>query len=85
MYCVHETYHSTVIFKILVHPCQVRFCEEVEEFLTSSREEEDRRGQWEELARDRCRFARRCQEAEQSIAYCLEPRHRTLVYRRLHS
>ncbi|KAG7281588.1 hypothetical protein CRUP_010063 [Coryphaenoides rupestris] len=64
---------------------KVRFCEEVEEFLTSSREEEDRRGQWEELARDRCRFGRRCQEVEQSIAYCLEPRHRTLVYCRLHS
>uniref|UniRef100_A0A3Q3WQM6 Protein phosphatase 1 regulatory subunit 15A/B C-terminal domain-containing protein n=1 Tax=Mola mola TaxID=94237 RepID=A0A3Q3WQM6_MOLML len=46
-------------------------------------EEEDRRGPWEELARDRCRFLRRCQEVEQSIAYCLQPQHRRQVYRRL--
>ncbi|XP_056462027.1 uncharacterized protein LOC130401991 [Gadus chalcogrammus] len=59
---------------------KVRFCEEVEEFVTSSREEEDRRGQWEELARDRCRFWRRCLDVEQSIAYCLEPEHRSLVF-----
>ncbi|XP_071396596.1 protein phosphatase 1 regulatory subunit 15B-like [Centroberyx affinis] len=60
---------------------KVRFCEEVEEFFAScGEEEEDRRGPWEELARDRCRFLRRCQEVEQSIAYCLQPRHRNLVY-----
>ncbi|CAL8340790.1 unnamed protein product [Lota lota] len=61
---------------------KVRFREEVEEFPTSSREEEDRRGQWEELARDRCRFWRRCLDVEQSIAHCLEPRHRARVYQR---
>lgn len=64
--------------------CQVRFCDHVEEFFTScGEEEEDRHGPWEELARDRCRFLRRCQEVEQSIAYCLQPQHRSLVYRRL--
>ncbi|XP_040015420.1 histone H3.v1 [Xiphias gladius] len=63
---------------------KVRFCDNVEEFVAScGEEEEDRRGPWEELARDRCRFLRRCQEVEQSIAYCLQPQHRALVYRRL--
>ncbi|KAL6112301.1 ppp1r15b [Pungitius sinensis] len=63
---------------------KVRFCDDVEEFFAScGEEEEDRRGPWEELARDRCRFLRRCQEVEQSIDYCLQPQHRTLVYRRL--
>uniref|UniRef100_A0A3Q0RLN1 Protein phosphatase 1 regulatory subunit 15A/B C-terminal domain-containing protein n=1 Tax=Amphilophus citrinellus TaxID=61819 RepID=A0A3Q0RLN1_AMPCI len=36
-----------------------------------------------QLARDRCRFLRRCQEVEQSIAYCLQPQHRRRVYERL--
>lgn len=63
---------------------KVRFCDDVEEFFAScSEEEEDRRGPWEELARDRCRFLRRCQEVEQSIAFCLEPQHRNKVYQRL--
>ncbi|XP_040889099.1 protein phosphatase 1 regulatory subunit 15B-like [Toxotes jaculatrix] len=63
---------------------KVRFCDNVEEFFAScGEEEEDRRGPWEELARDRCRFLRRCKEVEQSIAYCLQPQHRSLVYRRL--
>lgn len=63
---------------------KVRFCDDVEEFFAScGEEEEDRRGPWEELARDRCRFLRRCQEVEQSIAYCLQPQHRSLVYGRL--
>ncbi|KAM9408969.1 protein phosphatase 1 regulatory subunit 15B [Pholidichthys leucotaenia] len=60
---------------------KVRFCDDVEEFFASC-EEEDRRGPWEELARDRCRFLRRCQEVEQSIAYCLQPQHRSVVYER---
>ncbi|XP_070759476.1 protein phosphatase 1 regulatory subunit 15A [Enoplosus armatus] len=63
---------------------KVRFCDDVEEFFAScGEEEEDRRGPWEELARDRCRFLRRCQEVEESIAYCLQPQHRSLVSRRL--
>ncbi|XP_059185662.1 protein phosphatase 1 regulatory subunit 15B [Centropristis striata] len=63
---------------------KVRFCDEVEEFFTSGgEEEEDRRGPWEELARDRCRFLRRVQETEQSISYVLTPQHRRRVARRL--
>lgn len=63
---------------------KVRFRDDVEEFFAScGEEEEDRRGPWEELARDRCRFLRRCQEVEQRIAYCLQPQHRRRVYLRL--
>ncbi|TNM88353.1 hypothetical protein fugu_004607 [Takifugu bimaculatus] len=62
---------------------KVRFCEHVDEVVIGAEEEEDRRGPWEELARDRCRFLRRCQEVEQSIAYCLQPQHRRAVYHRL--
>ncbi|KAM6927880.1 protein phosphatase 1 regulatory subunit 15B [Xenentodon cancila] len=63
---------------------KVRFCDQVEEFFAScGEEEEDRRGPWEELARDRCRFLRRCQEVEQSIAYCLQPQHRRRVFQSL--
>ncbi|XP_031172066.2 protein phosphatase 1 regulatory subunit 15B isoform X1 [Sander lucioperca] len=63
---------------------KVRFCDDVEEFFASGGEEdEDRRGPWEELARDRCRFLRRCRDTEQSIAYVLQPQHRRRVWRRL--
>ncbi|XP_036007607.1 protein phosphatase 1 regulatory subunit 15B isoform X1 [Fundulus heteroclitus] len=64
---------------------KVRFCDDVEEFFASGgeEEEEDRRGPWEELARDRCRFLRRCQEVEQSIGFCLQPQHRQQVFQRL--
>lgn len=61
---------------------KVRFCEQVEEFYASSGEE-DRRGPWEELARDRCRFLRRVQEAEEAIGHVLAPAVRALAYRRL--
>lgn len=61
-------------------PVQVSFRDDVEVF--SIEEDEDRRGPWEELARDRCRFLRRCQEVELSIAYCLQPQHRSLVFSR---
>lgn len=60
---------------------KVRFRDDVEVF-SMEEEEEDRRGPWEELARDRCRFLRRCQEVELSIAYCLQPQHRSLVFSR---
>uniref|UniRef100_A0A3B3HX24 Protein phosphatase 1 regulatory subunit 15A/B C-terminal domain-containing protein n=1 Tax=Oryzias latipes TaxID=8090 RepID=A0A3B3HX24_ORYLA len=55
------------------------------EFFASCEEEgeEDRQGPWEQMARDRCRFLRRCQEVEQQIAYCLQPQHRLRVYQRL--
>ncbi|XP_034442531.1 dentin sialophosphoprotein-like isoform X1 [Hippoglossus hippoglossus] len=60
---------------------KVRFCDQVEEFFLGC--EEDRRSPWEQLARDRWRFLRRCEEVEQSISFCLQPQHRRLVYRRL--
>lgn len=66
--------------------CQVRFCDDVDEFFAScgeEEEEEDRRGPWEELARDRCRFLRRCEEVEQSIGYCLQPQHRRRILQKL--
>ena len=61
----------------LVSPLQVRFCEEVEEFYSGP---EDRRGPWEELARDRCRFLRRIQEVEEAIGHVLVPASRLLAY-----
>ncbi|XP_005059190.1 PREDICTED: protein phosphatase 1 regulatory subunit 15B [Ficedula albicollis] len=60
---------------------KVTFLEEVTEYLISS--EEDRRGPWEELARDGCRFQRRIQETEEAIGYCLRPEHRLRVFHRL--
>ncbi|KPP64956.1 hypothetical protein Z043_116654 [Scleropages formosus] len=61
---------------------KVRFVEEVEEFYASS--DEDRRGPWEEFARDRCRFLRRVQETEEVISYCLAPTFRLLIFQRLY-
>ncbi|XP_037108443.1 protein phosphatase 1 regulatory subunit 15B [Syngnathus acus] len=65
---------------------KVRFSDVVEEFLIASganAAEEDRRGPWEQLARDRGRFLRRCREAELTLAYCLQPEHRRRVYCRI--
>lgn len=61
---------------------KVRFAEEVEEFYDSG--DEDRRGPWEELARDRCRFIRRVQETEHAIGYCLAPTFRLAIFGRLY-
>ncbi|XP_019736826.1 protein phosphatase 1 regulatory subunit 15B [Hippocampus comes] len=66
---------------------KVRFSDVVEEFFiasgTDAAEKEDRRGPWEEVARDRGRFLRRCQEAELTLAYCLQPEHRRRAYCRI--
>lgn len=69
----------------LSFPLQVRFSEQVEFFFASGDDDgpEDRRGPWEQLARDRCRFQRRCQQVELSIGPCLQPQHRRQVYLRL--
>ncbi len=45
---------------------------------------EARRGHWEELARDRCRFQRRIRQAEFSIAPCFTPAHRMKIYKKLY-
>ncbi|NWX91911.1 PR15B phosphatase, partial [Nothoprocta pentlandii] len=60
---------------------KVTFLEKVTEYYISS--EEDRKGPWEELARDGCRFQKRIQETEDAIGYCLTPEHRQKVFNRL--
>ncbi|NXI08714.1 PR15B phosphatase, partial [Irena cyanogastra] len=60
---------------------KVTFLEKVTEYVISS--EEDRKGPWEEMARDGCRFQRRIQETEEAIGYCLSPEHRLRVLHRL--
>lgn len=41
-----------------------------------------RRGPWEEMARDRCRFQKRMAEVEAAISWCLEPGHRKTIQTR---
>ncbi|XP_041278565.1 protein phosphatase 1 regulatory subunit 15B isoform X2 [Onychostruthus taczanowskii] len=60
---------------------KVTFHEEVTEYYISG--EEDRKGPWEELARDGCRFQKRIQETEEAIGYCLSAEHRLRVFHRL--
>lgn len=42
--------------------------------------EEERKGHWEEFARDRCRFQRRIQETECMIGHCFTPDHRQRMW-----
>ncbi|XP_028924920.1 protein phosphatase 1 regulatory subunit 15B [Ornithorhynchus anatinus] len=60
---------------------KVTFLEEVTEYYISS--DEDRKGPWEELARDGCRFQKRIQETEDAIGYCLTFEHRQRIFNRL--
>ncbi|XP_030329114.1 protein phosphatase 1 regulatory subunit 15B [Strigops habroptila] len=60
---------------------KVTFLEKVTEYYISS--EEDRKGPWEEMARDGCRFQKRIQETEEAIGYCFTAEHRQRVLRRL--
>ncbi|KFO08820.1 Protein phosphatase 1 regulatory subunit 15B, partial [Balearica regulorum gibbericeps] len=60
---------------------KVTFLEKVTEYYVSS--EEDRKGPWEELARDGCRFQKRIQETEEAIGYCFTAEHRQRVFNRL--
>ncbi|KAF7254794.1 Protein phosphatase 1 regulatory subunit 15B [Varanus komodoensis] len=60
---------------------KVTFLEEVTEYYISN--EEDRKGPWEELARDGCRFHKRIQETEAAIGYCLTIEHRQRIFNRL--
>uniref|UniRef100_A0A5F9CN78 Phosphatidylinositol-4-phosphate 3-kinase catalytic subunit type 2 beta n=1 Tax=Oryctolagus cuniculus TaxID=9986 RepID=A0A5F9CN78_RABIT len=59
----------------------VTFLEEVTEYYISG--DEDRKGPWEEFARDGCRFQKRIQETEDAIGYCLTLEHRQRVFNRL--
>ncbi|XP_037266254.1 protein phosphatase 1 regulatory subunit 15B [Falco rusticolus] len=60
---------------------KVTFLEKVTEYYVSS--EEDRKGPWEEIARDGCRFQKRIQETEEAIGYCFTTEHRQRVFNRL--
>ncbi|XP_030321264.1 protein phosphatase 1 regulatory subunit 15B [Calypte anna] len=60
---------------------KVTFLEKVTEYYISG--EEDRKGPWEELARDGCRFQKRIQETEEAIGYCFTTEHRQKVFNRL--
>ncbi|NXL43290.1 PR15B phosphatase, partial [Podilymbus podiceps] len=60
---------------------KVTFLDKVTEYYISS--EEDRKGPWEELARDGCRFQKRIQETEEAIGYCFTTEHRQRVFNRL--
>ncbi|EDL39658.1 protein phosphatase 1, regulatory (inhibitor) subunit 15b, isoform CRA_b, partial [Mus musculus] len=60
---------------------QVTFLEEVTEYYISG--DEDRKGPWEEFARDGCRFQKRIQETEVAIGYCLAFEHREKMFNRL--
>ncbi|KAL1775175.1 phosphatase 1 regulatory subunit 15B [Sigmodon hispidus] len=61
--------------------CKVTFLEEVTEYYISG--DEDRKGPWEEYARDGCRFQKRIQETEDAIGYCLTFEHRERMFSRL--
>ncbi|XP_014638755.1 PREDICTED: protein phosphatase 1 regulatory subunit 15B [Ceratotherium simum simum] len=60
---------------------KVTFFEEVTEYYISG--DEDRKGPWEEFARDGCRFQKRIQETEDAIGYCLTFEHRERMFNRL--
>ncbi|NXT49941.1 PR15B phosphatase, partial [Pluvianellus socialis] len=60
---------------------KVTFLDKVTEYYISS--DEDRKGPWEELARDGCRFQKRIQETEEAIGYCFTTEHRQRVFSRL--
>nr|XP_034977301.1 protein phosphatase 1 regulatory subunit 15B [Zootoca vivipara] len=60
---------------------KVTFLEEVTEYYVNN--EEDRKGPWEEFARDGCRFHKRIQETEAAIGYCLTMEHRQRIFNRL--
>uniref|UniRef100_A0A3B4AFT9 Protein phosphatase 1 regulatory subunit 15A/B C-terminal domain-containing protein n=1 Tax=Periophthalmus magnuspinnatus TaxID=409849 RepID=A0A3B4AFT9_9GOBI len=65
---------------VLFVSVQVQFCLEVQVYSVGL---EERRGQWEELARDRARFLKRCRDVEQVLCPCLQPEHRRRVCQRI--
>lgn len=77
------SFFTSVIFeiKITLLSLQVTFLEEVTEYYISG--DEDRKGPWEEFARDGCRFQKRIQETEEAIGYCLTFEHREKMFNRL--
>uniref|UniRef100_A0A8C5LZC4 Protein phosphatase 1 regulatory subunit 15B n=1 Tax=Leptobrachium leishanense TaxID=445787 RepID=A0A8C5LZC4_9ANUR len=57
---------------------KVTFQDEVTVYNVCS--EEERKGPWEEFARDRCRFQRRIQETQAAIGHCLTTDHRQMIW-----
>ncbi|KAM4700033.1 protein phosphatase 1 regulatory subunit 15B [Discoglossus pictus] len=57
---------------------KVTFSEKITEYYVCS--DEDRKGPWEEYARDRCRFQRRIHEVETAIGHCFTFIHRQRVW-----
>jgi hypothetical protein len=45
--------------------------------------DEDRKGPWESLATDRCRFHRRIIKVSNEIEWCLKPSHRKKIFDKL--
>ncbi|KAG8451013.1 hypothetical protein GDO86_003336 [Hymenochirus boettgeri] len=60
---------------------KVTFLDKVTEYYVCI--EEERKGPWEEFARDRCRFHRRIQEIEDAIGHCFTSHHRRMVWDRI--
>ncbi|KAM3936401.1 protein phosphatase 1 regulatory subunit 15B [Leptodactylus fuscus] len=60
---------------------KVTFCDKITVYYVCN--EEERKGQWEEFARDHCRFQRRIQETESVIGHCFTLDHRQRVWRRM--
>lgn len=40
---------------------------------------ESRKGRWDVVVADRCRFMKRCRDVEKAIAYIFDPHHRITV------
>lgn len=68
------------VYVLILFSFQVTFLEEVTEYYVSN---ENRKGPWEEFARDGCRFHKRIQETENAIGYCLTVEHRQHILTRL--
>lgn len=62
---------------------KVRFSPDVT-VITLPDDETERKGPWEEYARDRCRFQKRIKESGDAISYCLEPEFRRDSWIRLY-
>uniref|UniRef100_A0A8C5R0J7 Protein phosphatase 1 regulatory subunit 15A n=1 Tax=Leptobrachium leishanense TaxID=445787 RepID=A0A8C5R0J7_9ANUR len=63
---------------------RVRFSPDVTVIALPEEDDNERKGPWEEYARDRCRFQKRIKETGDAINYCLEPKYRHETWKRLH-
>ncbi|XP_013378242.1 PREDICTED: protein phosphatase 1 regulatory subunit 15B [Chinchilla lanigera] len=79
--CPNLLQHEIVEKHTRIKRKKVTFVEEVTEYYISG--DEDRKGPWEEFARDACRFRKRIQETEDAIGYCLTFEYRERMFNRL--